>query len=79
MILSLLSFILIDAWCLFVYVCNERKNEENEEEEEEEEDVCGLLYPENSKSKLAKTNDTHEDKRPKNKKSSSLFLHARAL
>jgi large-conductance mechanosensitive channel len=49
MILSLLSFILIDAWCLFVYVCNERKNEENEEEEEEEEDVCGSpdgLYPE---------------------------------
>ena len=76
MILSLLSFILIDAWCLFVYVCNERKNEENEEEEEEEEED---LYPENSKSKLAKTNDTHEDKRPKNKKSSSLFLHARAL
>jgi len=44
MILSLLSFILIDAWCLFVYVCNERKNEENEEEEEEE-DVCGCLWP----------------------------------
>ena len=44
MILSLLSFILIDAWCLFVYVCNERKNEENEEEEEEEEEedvYCG--------------------------------------
>ena len=46
MILSLLSFILIDAWCLFVYVCNERKNEENEEEEEQEEEDCDGLYPE---------------------------------